>query len=164
MLPVCSQRHENEMMPLYYDDLKIGQSWTTPARTVTEADLVNFAGLTGDMHPIHTDADYSKDSRFGGRIAHGFLVASIASGLGYRLRLTEGTVIANLGFSWRFQHPVMIGDTIHVVMTVIAMRPSEKNPDAGVVTRKYEVRNHKGDLCATGEVSVLFKRRPKDGA
>ena len=147
-------------MPLYYEDLHVGQSWTTAARTVTEHDVMTFAGLTSDMHPLHTDAEYSRKSGFGERIAHGFLVASLASGLGFRLQLTEGTIVANLGTSWRFQNPVKIGDTIHVVMTVKEMRPSQTKPNQGVVVRSYEVRNQRGETCALGEVSVMFLRRP----
>lgn len=146
-------------MPLYYEDLHVGQTWTTPARTVTEHDIATFAGLTNDMHPLHTDVEYCRASPFGERIAHGFLVASLASGLGYRLRLTEGTIVANLGTSWKFQNPVKIGDTIHVVMSVSEMRPSKSQPAHGVVVRKYEVRNQRQETCAIGEVTVLFNRR-----
>lgn len=148
-------------MPLYFDDLQVGQTWTTPARTVTEYDIMTFAGLTADTHPLHTDEEYCKSTRFEQRIAHGFLVASLASGLGFRLNLTEGTIVANLGTSWRFRNPVKIGDTIHVVIRVTEMRPSSSKPDQGVVTREYEVRNQRGETCAVGDVKVMFLRRPK---
>jgi acyl dehydratase len=146
-------------MALYYEDLHVGQSWTTAARTVTEHDVMTFAGLTADMHPLHTDVEYCRKTAFGERIAHGFLVASLASGLGFRLQLTEGTIVANLGTSWRFQNPVKIGDTIHVVVTVSAMRLSKTNPAQGVVVRTYDVRNQRDQTCALGEVTVMFKRR-----
>ncbi len=149
-------------MGLYYEDLHVGQAWTTAGRTVTEHDILTFAGLTGDMHPLHTDAEYCRvTTAFGERIAHGFLVASLAAGLGFRLQLTEGTIVANLGTSWRFQHPVKIGDTIHVVITVSEMRPSNSNPSQAVVVRKYDVRNQRGEACAMGEVTVMFKRKPQ---
>lgn len=148
-------------MPLYFEDLTVGQTWTTASRTVTEFDVMTFAALTSDMHPLHTDLEYCRQTRFGERIAHGFLVASLAAGLGYRLRLTEGTIVANLGTSWRFQNPVKIGDTIHVEIRVSELRPSQSKPDQGVVTREYEVRNHRGETCAVGEVKVMFMRRPK---
>jgi len=148
-------------MALYYEDLHVGQSWTTAARTVTEFDVMTFAGLTADMHPLHTDAEYAKGTRFGGRIAHGFLVASLASGLGFRLQITEGTIVANLGTSWRFQNSVKIGDTIHVVIRVTEMRPSDSKPGQGVVTRAYEVLNQRGETCAVGDVKVMFLRRPR---
>lgn len=151
-------------MPLYYEDMHVGMSWTTPARTVTEHDLVVFSGLTGDMHPLHTDEEYSRKSPFKGRIAHGFLVASIASGLGFRLRITEGTIVANLGTSWKFVNPVKIGETIHVVMTVKELRPSKSNPETGVLVRELEVRDQDGTTKAIGEIVVLSMRRPKDGA
>lgn len=146
-------------MGLLYEDFHIGQEWLTPRRTVGESDLINFAGLTGDMHPLHTDAVYCRDTPFGERIAHGFLVASLASGLGYRLHLTDGTVLANLGTSWKFQAPVKIGDTIHVLVRVTEMRPSGSNPQAGIVKREYLVRNQRDEACAAGEVTVLVRRR-----
>jgi len=148
-------------MGLYYEDFEVGQSWTTPARTVGEHDLLTFAGLTGDNHPLHTDAEYCRNhTEFGERIAHGFLVASIASGLGFRLHLTDGTVVANLGTSWRFMHPVKIGDTIHVVMTVTEKRISKSSVGNGVVVRKLEVRNHREQTCAVGDLVILSKFRP----
>jgi 3-hydroxybutyryl-CoA dehydratase len=152
------------MMPLYFEDLHVGQTWTTPSRTVTEFDVMTFASLTSDMHPLHTDVEYCKTTRFEQRIAHGFLVASLAAGLGFRLRLTEGTIVANLGTSWRFHNPVKIGDTIHVVIRVSELRPSTSRPEQGVVTREYEVRNQRAETCALGEVKVMFLRRPKAAA
>ena len=146
-------------MPLYYEDLTVGQSWTSAARTVTEHDIATFAGLTSDMHPLHTDIEYCRTTRFGERIAHGFLVASLASGLGYRMGITEGTIIANLGTSWKFKAPTKINDTIRLVMTVKSMRLSEKNTDGGVVTRSYEVLNQRDEVVADGEVTVMFKRK-----
>lgn len=146
-------------MGLYYEDMHLGQSWTTVARTVTEHDLLTFAGLTGDMHPLHTDAEYVRKTKFGERIAHGFLVASLASGLGSRLQISDGTIVANLGTSWRFHNPVKIGDTIHVVITVSEMRPSEKKPSQGIVVRKYVVRNQRNETCAMGEVAAMFMRK-----
>jgi acyl dehydratase len=146
------------LVPLYYDDLHVGMSWTTPARTISEHDLLLFAGLTGDMHPLHTDAEYCRKTAFGERIAHGFLVASIASGLGFRLRITEGTIVANLGTSWKFVGPVKIGDTIHVVITVSEMRVSKSDPTVGVLKREFNVRNQRGETTAIGEVSVLAMR------
>ncbi len=147
-------------MGLYYEDLHVGQSWKSAARTITECDIATFAALTSDMHPLHTDAEYCRTTEFGERIAHGFLVASLASGLGFRLQITDGTITANLGTSWKFKNPVKIGDTIHLIMTISEMRPSKSNPSQGVVGRSYEVRNQRNEVCAIGEVFVLFMRRP----
>lgn len=147
-------------MGLFYEEFEVGQAWTSPSRTVSEYDLINFAGMTGDMHPLHTDAEYCRGTQFGERIAHGFLVASLASGLGYRLHITDGTVLANLGMAWKFQNPVKIGDTIHVVCTVTQLRPSRSNPKAGIVKRDYTVKNQRGETCAVGEITVLAMRKP----
>lgn len=149
-------------MGLYYEEFYVGQSWTSPARTISEYDIVNFAGMTGDMHPLHTDAEYCRTTQFGERIAHGFLVASIASGLSYRLHITDGTVLANLGTAWRFQSPVKIGDTIRVICTVTETRPSRSNAAAGIVKRDYQVKNQRDEICAVGEITVLAKRKPEN--
>lgn len=143
----------------FYEDLSVGQTFRSASRTVTEADVVQFAAFTSDMHPLHTDAEYCRGTRYGQRIAHGFLIASLASGLSYRLRHTEGTVAANLGTTWKFQKPVFIDDTIHVEISIKEMRPSKSDPGTGIVVRQYDVVNQRGELCAVGEVAALFIRR-----
>ena len=104
---------------LYFEEFETGMRITTPGRTITESDIVSFAGLTGDFNLIHTDAVYSASSPFGQRVAHGLLGLSIASGLGTRTGVLEGTVMAFREINeWKFVKPVFIGDTIHVVMEV----------------------------------------------
>src|SRR5690554_979593 len=103
---------------LYFDDLQVGGRHTSPARTITEADVVNFAGVSGDYNPLHTDAEASKSTPFGQRIAHGLLGLSVASGLAARAGLTEGSVEAFTGLSWKFKAPILFGDTVRLVAEV----------------------------------------------
>jgi 3-hydroxybutyryl-CoA dehydratase len=104
---------------LYFEEFETGMRITTPGRTITESDIVSFAGLSGDYTSIHTDAVYSATTPFGQRVAHGLLVLSIASGLGARTGVLEGTVMAFREINeWKFVKPVLIGDTVHVVMIV----------------------------------------------
>ena len=147
-------------MGLYFDEMEVGQEWVSPGRTVTEYDILAFATLTSDMNSMHTDAEYCKTTTFGERIAHGFLIASIAAGLGARLGIAEGTIVANLGINWRFLNPVKFDDTIHLVMTVKEMRLSKSRPNEGIVVRTYDVRNQRGETVALGEVAATFQRKP----
>ena len=96
---------------LYFEEIEIGAVMETRGRTITEADLVQFAGLTGDYNPMHTDAEYMKSSVFGQRIAHGMLTLSYAVGQAYQLGFMERTVIAFRGLEMKFSLPVFIGDT-----------------------------------------------------
>jgi len=145
---------------LFFDDLVVGQSWTTPRRTITEADVVAFAGLTGDYNPVHTDEEFAKKTPFGTRILHGPAVFAIATGLEFRLGIKEGTAIAFLGMTWNLKAPVKIADTIHVYQRVDLARLT-KNPARGIVTFWVEVRNQRGEVCQEGEWKVMF--HTKDG-
>ena len=104
----------------YFEEFEINQVFTSSARTITEGDIVSFAGLSGDYNQIHTDVEFCKSTPFGQRIAHGLLVTSIASGLIAQSGLLEGTVIAFREINqWKFTKPIFIGDTVHVITEVI---------------------------------------------
>jgi acyl dehydratase len=143
---------------LYFDDFEIGQAWTSPARTITEADVVMFAGISGDFNPLHTDEEFAKQTQFGGRIFHGPGVFAVATGLESRLGIKEGTAIAFLGMTWNLKGPVRIGDTMHVEETVAAKKPSSSKSDRGVVTFDVSVMNQNGEVCQDGQWVVMFKR------
>ena len=150
-------------MGLYYEDyegLQAGYRWVSPGRTITEGDIMTFAGMTGDLHPLHTDAAFAKQSAYGERIAHGYLTASMASGLAYRVGLDEGTAFAVLSTGWKFTQPVKIGDTIRVGVTLQQVRASRKHPAHGIIARKYEVMNQHDELVAIGDIVILCSRRP----
>ena len=144
---------------IYFEDLEEGAVFTSPGRTMTEADIVNFAGLSGDFNVLHTDAEFMKTMPFGQRIAHGLLGLSIASGLAARFPGAERhRIIAFLGMTWDFRNPVLIGDTIHVVQSVAAKRATSK-PGLGVITFDVAVRNQRGQVCQEGQWKVMYMMR-----
>lgn len=147
------------MPPLYFEDVEVGLRFETPQRTVTEADLVAFAGVSGDFNPLHTDAVFAADSIYGERIAHGALVLSLATGLRQRVGLFDGTLMGLLEIrSWRFTAPVLIGDTIRVANEVTELRPTSK-PDRGIMVQRVEVTKQDGSVAAEGEFVLLLRRR-----
>jgi len=141
---------------LYYDDFQVGQRFISQTRTVTEADIVNFANLAWDHNQLHTDEEYASTTIYRKRIAHGILGIAIHSGLTYQL--TEKTILAFLGLTWQFKLPIYIGDTIHVEQVVKEMRDSSK-PDRGILTFEKEIINQRGEVVQTGTTTVLLARR-----
>lgn len=148
----------------YFGDLEVGDAMETKARTVTEADVVNFCGVSGDFNSLHTDADAMRDSAFGQRVAHGALVLAIATGLRAQAGAFEGTLIAFAGIrSWRFELPVFIGDTIRVRNEIVELRETSK-PDRGIVIQRVHVvrgRSAQGgdEIVQQGEVISMVRRR-----
>jgi len=144
---------------IYFEDIEVGSERTSPARTVTEADIVNFAGLSGDYNIIHTDAEFVKITPFGRRIAHGLLGLSIASGLVTRTPGAEQhRIVAFLGMTWDFRKPVFIGDTIYVEQKVAGKRPTSK-PGLGIVVYGAKVINQRNELCQEGEWKLMYMMR-----
>jgi acyl dehydratase len=144
---------------LYFEDFQGGQTLTTPARTITETDIVQFAALSGDWNPIHTDAEFARQGTFGQRVAHGLLVLSIATGLSDRSGFLAGTVLAFREIAeWKFSLPVFIGDTIRLRCTVIEMRPMRRL-GGGLVTIKAEILNQRDEVTQRGTWGVLVKSR-----
>jgi acyl dehydratase len=147
------------MPPYYFEDVEVGFRFETPSRTVTEADLVAFAGVSGDFNPLHTDAVFAAETIYGERIAHGALVISLATGLRQRSGIFDGTLMGLLEIrSWRFLAPVVIGDTIHVVNEVTELRETSK-PDRGLMVQRVEVIKRDGTVAAEGELVMLLRRR-----
>jgi acyl dehydratase len=145
---------------MYWEEWEIGAEFESPARTVTEADIVAFAGLSGDYNPLHINEEYCRTTIFGGRIAHGPLVYAIAAGLLFQLHLYDDTLIAFLGFeSLKFTKPVKPGDTIRARIKVLEKRETS-NPDRGVMKRRLEVLNQRGEVVQEGVQAFLLKRRP----
>ncbi|MEW9673369.1 MaoC/PaaZ C-terminal domain-containing protein [Ammoniphilus sp. 3BR4] len=145
-------------MGYYYEDLNEGDQFESPKRTITEADIILFAGFSGDFNPIHTDEEFAKTTQFGTRILHGPAGFVIATGLESRLGIKEGTAIAFLGMTWDLRAPIKPGDTIHVVETVKSKRETSK-ADRGIVFFNVEVVNQNGEICQEGEWKVMMKRR-----
>lgn len=142
-------------MGLYFEELEVGQVFTTPKRTITDADITIFAGFSGDFNPIHTDEEFAKTTQFGGRILHGPAGFAIATGLESRLGFKEGTAIAFLGMTWDLKAPILPGDTIHVVETIKDKRLTSKG-DRGIVFFHVALVNQKGEVCQEGEWKVMM--------
>lgn len=141
---------------LKFDEFKIGDKYISQARTITESDVVTFAGLSGDYNPLHTDEEFGKTTPFGERIAHGMLVASIATGMANWTGIFEGTTIALLEQVIRYKGAVKFGDTVHLELEVLTKKDSSKS-DRGIVTFAARVINQTGETVQDGEWTLLMK-------
>jgi len=142
----------------YFEDIRVGDEYVSPGRTVTEADIVAFAGLSGDYNILHTDAEYMRTSIFGERIAHGLLGLALQSGLGTRAMARPFATLAFLGLRWRFKAPIKIGDTIKVHLKVTDKRETSK-PDRGIVAIQRSVLNQRGEVVQEGDTDIMVERR-----
>lgn len=143
-------------MAAYFEDLSVGDRWTSRARTITETDIVNFAGLTGDYNPLHVDHEFAKTTPFGKPIAHGMLGLSLLTGLGSHSPAVHTFALVAIR-DWQFLRPVYVGDTVHVVNEVV-----EKNQNgrpAGQVIWKRQLINQKGDVVQSGTLETLVAVR-----
>lgn len=147
----------------YLEDYTVGEKLVSPARTITEADIVMFAALTGDWHPIHTNVEYAKNTQFGERIAHGMLTLVIGGALVHRL---GPYVYAPKGFiafygmdSIRFTMPLKIGDTIRCELTVKNLEP--KDDKRGNLVYQTDIFNQRDELLMTATQELLVARKPK---
>jgi 3-hydroxybutyryl-CoA dehydratase len=144
---------------MYFEDLKVGDSMASPGRTITETDLVNFCGLSGDYNELHSNEEYASRSAFGKRIAHGMLGLSIASGLASRLGFLEGTAEAFMGLEWRLKHPIFAGDTVHLHADVVNKREIPRL-HGGLVHIDVQVLNQRDEVVQEGQWTLLLKGRP----
>ncbi len=141
----------------YFEEFEPGQSITSGGRTVTEADVVGFAALTGDWTPIHTDAVYAAGHPFGQRVAHGLLGMSIAVALAMRMGFLDDTVLAFREISdWKFSQPIHLGDTIHMRATVVETRAVPRLK-GGQVTLEVEILNQEEKIVQHGIWAMLVK-------
>ena len=153
----------NRRRGMYFEEFEVGQRIATPARTVTEADIVNFAGLSGDFNALHTDAVFGQGTAFGQRVAHGLLGMAIVSGLAGRTGIIEGTALAFREINeWKFSQPVFIGDTIHAELEIREVRPMARL-NGGAVVLGVEVINQAGTKVMGGAWTVLMQSRPVEG-
>jgi acyl dehydratase len=148
--------HEPERQ--YFEDVQVGDEYLSPGRTVTEADIVAFAGLSGDYNVLHTDAEFMRTSIFGERIAHGLLGLAIQSGLALRAVPRPYATVAFLGLRWRFKAPIRIGDTIRVRLRVTGKRETSK-PDRGIVVMQRTVVNQRDEVVQEGDTELMLERR-----
>jgi 3-hydroxybutyryl-CoA dehydratase len=145
---------------LYFEDFVVGDKAISPTRTVTEADIVAFAGLSGDYNEIHTSEEFSKGNMFGKRIAHGILGLSIASGLAFQMGFLLGTVEVFRSIEWEFTAPIFIGDTIHIEAEVAETKAFPRLGN-GKVTFKINVKKQDGSVVQRGVWTLLVKGKPK---
>lgn len=151
------------MPGLYFEEVEVGRKFSTKSRTVSEEDIMTYARLSGDFHPLHTDEEYAR-KHFGGRIAHGLLTLALSSGLRVQMGLFRDTLVAFLGMeSVRFLAPVLIGDVLTVETEITEKRETSK-PDRGVLAAKSVTRNQRGEAVLEEVSKVLVKRRPGPGA
>lgn len=145
-----------------YDDLHVGMTFRSPGRTITDADLVGFAGLTGDFSELHTSDVYARSSQFGRRVAHGMLGLAYAHGLMWaRNGELRETAIAFLGIGdWRFVGPIHVGDTIFVNYRIAALRDSRSRPTQAIATFDVELVNQDGAVLQKGQKALLCSRTP----
>lgn len=150
-----------ETATVAFDDLTVGDRFVTAGRTVTEADIVAFAGLSGDFNQLHTDAEFAARTQHGQRVAHGLLVLAIMSGLCTRLpvnKFMEPSIIGLAGLQAKWLRPVMAGDTLHVVVEVAATEPGRK-PGRGTVRFKRSAQNQRGETVLETEWAIVMAMR-----
>lgn len=151
----------NSPRGMYFEEFQVGQKVITDGRTISEHDILAFAGLSGDFNTIHTDAEYARTTPFGQRVAHGLLVLSIVSGLAVKSGIVDGTILAFREVSeWKFSKPVFIGDTIHAEVEVTETKPIPRL-GGGSVTLRVVVKNQSNDTVQTGTWVFLVLSRPK---
>ena len=152
--------NSTEARGMYFEQFEVGMQIITSGRTVTEADIVNFAGLSGDHNQIHTDAAYASETLFGQRVAHGLLGVAIASGLAVQTGFMEGTILAFREIAqWKFSRPILIGDTIRVLLQVTETKAMPRLK-GGTVTINLDVRNQKNETVQHGQWVLLIQIQP----
>lgn len=147
---------------LVFDDLFVGMAFRSPGRTITDADVMMFAGLTGDFSDLHTNDEYAKASQFGQKVAHGMLGLSYAHGLMWaRTGELRRCAIAFLGITgWKFLLPIFIGDTLHVEYTITEIRDSKSKPGQAIVSYDVALKNQRTELVQSGAKALLVSKTP----
>jgi acyl dehydratase len=144
----------------YFDDFVVGEKFVSPSRTVTETDLSMFNMISGDWHPVHSDEEYAKGTVFGTRIVSGIFGIALMTGLSGKFGVFDRSVVAMLSLEdWLFHKPIMVGDTLHIEMTIIDKRLTSKG-DRGVIDRKYFVLNQRGEVVQEGRSKAMVLRGP----
>ncbi|HEV3255576.1 MAG TPA: MaoC/PaaZ C-terminal domain-containing protein [Gemmataceae bacterium] len=142
---------------LFFDDVEVGQFWESPGRTVTETDIVSFAGLSGDFNPIHTDHEFAKTTPFRRPIAHGLLAWAISSGLGLYSPAMRTLAFLSIR-EWHFKAPIFIGDTIRLRSEVLE-KESRARGRRGIITWQRQIINQEGKVVQEGVISTLIEGR-----
>lgn len=140
------------MFTKFVENYEVGETWKSRGRTITETDIILFAGLSGDWHPLHTDKEFAKETMFKQRIAHGTLILSISTGL---VAMAPEAVAAFYGIDQlRFTAPTFIGDTVHVEVEVLDV--TYRDDHKGVITSKLLVKKQTGETVIAGNLRILM--------
>ena len=150
--------YDYQFRGLFLEDFEIGKTYCSPARTVTEADVTNFAGLSGDFNPLHTDEEFAKQNLFGTRIAHGALGFIISTGLSNQMGIYEGTTIAFMECTVKYPAPLKIGDTVHAVIVPTEVKHSSK-PGKGILKQNLKLINQDGVTVMESDQVLMMKSR-----
>jgi len=143
----------------YFEEFEIGDVMVSPSRTITEADIVAFCGLSGDFNELHSSVEYAKGTFYEKPVAHGMLGLSIATGLANRLGLLERTAAAFMGLEWKFKRPVFAGDTIHMRSEVV-QKKAIKSLGGGIIILTVNIINQSREVVQEGRWTVLMKGLP----
>ena len=152
-------KNKKLMNRFYFEDFNENDLFVSPGRTITEYDVMAFAGISGDYNQLHTDKKYAEAAQFGERIAHGLLGLSIVSGLAARLGLLEGTAEAFRSLEWKFLEPIKFGETVYAEFLVAKKRilPGKKN---GYISLEVKLINQNDVLVQRGKWSIIVKTEP----
>lgn len=142
----------------FFEDFVIGEEFCSQSRTVTEADIVSFAGLSGDYMQIHTSEQFAKSTIMNGRIAHGFLTMAISTGQSFQMGILDGTAIALMESHISFVTPVRIGDSVHTVTRICQLQETGKS-DRGILVSESEVLNQRDEVVLRHTDKVMVLRR-----
>ena len=143
----------------YFEEIEIGSEYVTRGRTITESDIVQFAALTGDYNPMHTDDEYMTSHPMGQRVAHGMLTLSYAVGQIYQLGFMERTVIAFRSVEMKFSLPVFVGDTLHSVIKITEKKEARRL-GGGSVVAEVKINNQDGKTVQSGTMTLILASRP----
>ncbi len=141
---------------LFFEDLEVGMEWTSPARTITEADVVTFASMTGDFNRLHIDRQFAESTPYGQRVAHGLLGLSWSAGLASRAPDVETLAFAAIR-NWEFLRPLFFGDTVHVVMGVLETVSNGRR--SGRVKWSLKLCNQRSEVTQQGVFETIVARR-----
>lgn len=147
-------------MERYYEDMVVGEEFESPARTVSETDIVNFSALSGDWSPVHSDEEYCRQTPYKTRIAHGLFGLAVAEGLKFRIPEFSGArYVASLFWNYKFTGPILMGDTIRVRVKVQSKRETKKS-DRGIVVEYVTMLNQRNEVVQEGEHGLMIWRKP----
>jgi 3-hydroxybutyryl-CoA dehydratase len=137
---------------LFLEDLEVGRTWKSPARTLTECDIVGFAGLTGDFDPLHVDREFAAETPYGKPIAHGLLGLSLMAGLSSSCPRVRTMALVRVD-QWMFHRPIFVNDTVHVITEVESITPRGRR--SGEVVWHRKLINQRGECVQSGKISTL---------